>query len=63
MHCMHHHLVLFAFVCSKDWNITFQFKTYLIKLYVWVLYYTQHNILLFAKFDLLHCLICLILLV
>ena len=34
MHCMHHHLVLFAFVCSKDWNIIFQFKTYLIKLYV-----------------------------
>ena len=26
MHCMHHHLVLFAFVCSQDWNIIFQFK-------------------------------------
>ena len=36
MHCMHHHLVLFAFVCSEDWNIIFQFKIYLTKLYVWV---------------------------
>ena len=36
MHCMHHLLFLFAFVCSKDWNIIFQFKIYLIKLYVGV---------------------------
>ena len=59
MHCMHHHLASFAFDCSKDWNIIFQFKIYLIKLYVWVLYYTQLNILMFAKFDFLHCVNCL----
>ena len=37
MHCMHHLLVLFAFACLKDWNIIFQFKIYLTKLYVWVI--------------------------
>ena len=35
MHCMHHLLVLFAFDCSKGWNIIFQFKIYLTKLYIW----------------------------
>ena len=53
--------ICLLFVCSKDWNIIFQFKIYLTKLYTWVLYYTQYNILLFSKFELLDCLICLIL--
>ena len=55
MHCMHHHLVLFAFVCIclfKDWNIIFQFKVYLTKLYVWV--YIIPNLIFYClpKFEL-----------
>ena len=60
------HASCFSLVCIwlfKSWNIIFQLKTYLIKIICWDLYYTQYNILMFAKFGLLHCLNYLILLV
>ena len=55
MHCMHHQLVLFAFVCSKDWNIIFQFKIYLIKLYVGI--YNITNIIFCCLPSLNYCIV------
>ena len=54
-------LVLFAFDCSKDWNIIFQFKIYLTKIIC--LGYMLPTKIFYCKVWVVHCLNCLNLLV